>query len=551
MLNQEKIVYHNGTIITMDKAKPTVEALATLGGTIVAAGTLEEVLLVVGNDAHMESLDNATMLPGFIDGHSHFCTGGLNRLYAANCAVPTMKALQDSLRKKLQEERPSEWLIGHSFDEKQMDEGEQYYPTKEILDEVSKDVPIFFRHITGHSAMVNSKALEIAGITKDTKNPAGGIIGHDEQGEPNGILEGIPAQSLVRAFIPHYTAEELTAALREDSKHYASLGITTAQGGPPFSPQDAELGYKTTQIIIDGSKDGTMPIRAVLFVRAKDMSSLAPYANPVAGTDLAGNGRVTLGAAKLWADGDPRGHTGHFLEPYVFVDPEKGADYLGEYLWTVEELTEKILPMHLAGWQVAIHANGTGGIETVTQAFENIQRISPRPDARHLVIHCQYPKYSQLQRLKAAGAYPCFFMSPLYYWGEIHEFYVGEDRVKRFCPCLDADELDLAYNLHTDSPITPVDPLIQVCTAVTRTSKKGKLYGREQGVTALSALKAVTIHAAFLNFEEKIKGSLTAGKYADMVILEQNPLTVSPETIKDIKVLRTIVDGKTVYSAEK
>ncbi len=547
MSTQEIVIYHDGSIITMDKAKPEAEAVATVGGRIAAVGTLDEVRSAVGKDARIVSLQGATMLPGFIDGHSHFCSGGMNRLFAANCAVNNIEELKASLRKKLSEERPSEWVMGYNFDEKQM--AEQRYVTKETLDEVTKDYPIFFRHVTGHTGMANSKALEIAGITKDTPNPAGGIIGRDANGEPNGILEGIPAQAMVRQHIPHYSLEEMKASLANDSAHYAARGITTAQGGPPFAPMDAELGSKVVDIVVDCAKDGTLGIRAVVFVRANDMSKLEPYKNPTAGTDLSGNGRVTLGAAKLWSDGDPRGHTGYFLEPYPFVDPEKGAEYCGEFLWTSEELAEKILPMHKAGWQIAIHANGDGGIETVILAFERVQQLAPRPHVRHLIIHCQYPSYSQLQRMKAVGAYPCFFMSPLYYWGEIHESYVGEARVNRFCPCHDADELDLPYNLHTDAPITPVDPLIQVCTAVTRTSKKGKLYGREQGVSALSALRAVTIHAAFHNFEEHIKGSLTPGKYADMVILAENPLKVEPSRIKDIKVLQTIVDGKTVFSA--
>lgn len=352
----------------------------------------------------------------------------------------------------------------------------------------------------------------------------------------------------MRKHIPGFTLDEMRAALADDSAHYASCGITTAQGGPAFSPMDAELGHKVTELVLDCAHDGTLTIRTVLFIRANDMSRLAPYPNHVPGTDLSGNGRVTMGAAKLWADGDPRGHTGYFLEPYPFVDPAKGADYRGEFLYTVDELVEKILPIHKAGWQIAIHANGDGGIEIVTQAYERLQQLHPRPNARHLVIHCQYPSYSQLQRLKAAGAYPCFFISPLYHWGEIHAGYVGADRVARFCPCHDADELGLPYNLHTDAPITPVDPLIQVCTAVTRTSRKGTVYGPDQAVTVMSALKAVTIHAAFLNFEEHVKGSLTPGKYADMVLLAENPLTVAPEHIKDIAVLRTYVGGDVVYS---
>lgn len=190
MANHKITIYHDGTILTMDADSPQVEALAVMDGRIVATGSLKDVKQAVGDGADLVSLEGGTLLPGFIDGHSHFCSGGMNRLYAADCAVENMEALKESLRRKLHDDRPSQWVVGHSFDEKGMEE--QCYPTREILDEVSTDVPIFFRHVTGHTGIANSKALEIAGITRDTPDPAGGIIGRDAQGEPNGILEGIP-----------------------------------------------------------------------------------------------------------------------------------------------------------------------------------------------------------------------------------------------------------------------------------------------------------------------------------------------------------------------
>lgn len=252
-------ILYEGTILTMDSSCPTVEALAFADGRILATGSLADVTRAAGAaEKKFVSLEGKTLLPGFIDGHSHFCSGGMNRLFAADCCVRNMDELKASLTRKLNEKRPSEWLIGHSFDEKGMEE--QCYPTKALLDEVSKDVPIFFRHVTGHTGIANSKALEIAGITRDTPDPAGGIIGHDETGEPNGILEGIPAQTLVRSHIPGYTLDEMRLALAEDCARYASCGITTAQGGPAFSPMDAELGHKVTELVLDCARDGTLTI---------------------------------------------------------------------------------------------------------------------------------------------------------------------------------------------------------------------------------------------------------------------------------------------------
>lgn len=546
MQRETATIYHGGPILTLDSHYPAPEAVSVVKGRISAVGSLADVCLAAGSAPRMRNIEGATLMPGFIDGHSHFPSGGMNRLYAADLGVDSRQAFMNALHKKMGEKRPSEWLVGHSFDEWRMD---GYTPDRKDLDEISRDIPIFYRHVSGHTGVANSCALKLAGITRDTPSPTGGSLGRDASGELNGILEGIPAQSLVRRLIPHFTEDEMLAALADESRAYASQGITTAQGGPAFSPMDAELGTKVTDIMLRGAAEGIMPIRVVLFIRANDMSKLEPYTHHVSGSDLSGNGRVTLGAAKLWADGDPRAHTGHFTTPYTLNDPVKGAEYRGEFLYTVEEMVDKILPMHRAGWQIAIHANGDAGIETVVSAYETLQRLAPRPDARHLVIHAQYSTRAQLARMRRSSIYPCFFISPLYYWAHIHEHFAGTERVQNFCPCMDAEALGLAYNLHTDSPITPITPFVQVGVAVTRRSAAGQVYGARQAVDTLTALRAVTLSAAYLNFEEHLKGSLTPGKYADMILVDQNPLTTDAAELKNIRVQETIVNGDAVYQA--
>lgn len=554
---EKSVIYANGNIITMDPAYPRPEAVGVCGSRIAAVGSLEDVRLALrcGSaasdgggggrpEAEFADLQGRTLLPGFIDGHSHFPSGGMNRLFGVDLGVPTLRELKERLAAKARDTRPGGWIIGHSFDEQGMDE--KRFPTRRDLDEACADIPIFMRHITGHTGMANSAALRLAGIQRDTPNPTGGIIGRDADGEPDGVLEGIPAQSLVRKRLPAFTPEEMREALLAESRVYAACGVTTAQGGPAFSPMDAELGHKVTELIVACAQDGSLPIRTVLFVRANAWERLAPYPTPVPGTDLSGNGMVTLGAAKLWADGDPRARTGHFSRPYLGGEP-----YYGEFLYTEEELAEIMLPMHRAGWQLAVHANGDAGIETVLGAYERLQKCCPRPAARHLIIHAQYAHSSQLTRMRRIGAYPCFFISPLWHWDVIHALHVGDERVENFCPCADAEQAGLAFNLHSDAPITPVAPLIQVGVAVTRTSKRGITRGRHQAISVHRALRAVTLDAAFLNFEAHCKGSLTPGKYADFTILEENPLSVAPERIHAINVRQTIVGGKTVFDSLK
>ena len=536
-------IFTNGTILTMDAHVPFAEAMGVRDGTIVCAGALPDVQAVLGK-AKLRDLAGATLLPGFIDGHSHFPAGGMNRLFGVDAAVQDLEELKDRLAARARTCRPGDWVIGYGFDEQFVNNKRQ--PTVRELNEACPDVPLFMRHVTGHTGYANSTALRLAGITRDTPNPPGGLIGHDPSGEPDGVLEGIPAQTLVRRLVPPRTTADMKEALLAESRVYAAAGITTAQGGPAFSPMDAEMGYAVTDFFLQCAREGSLPLRTVLFVRANSLEKLAPYPVTRAGSDLSGCGMVTLGAAKLWADGDPRAHTGYFSQPYAHVR-EGETDFRGEYLYTPEELAELILPMHRRGWQIAVHANGDAGIETVLLAYEKVQRIMPRPDARHLIIHAQYATRNQLARMVRAGVYPCFFTAPLYFWDEIHAREVGEERVNDFCPLADAEQLGLRFNLHTDSPILPVDPLLQVQIAVTRTSRSGATRGRHQAVSVHAALRAVTIDAAFLNGEEHVKGSLAPGKYADFVILERNPLAVPADEIKDIPVVATIVGGREVY----
>ncbi|MDL2271837.1 amidohydrolase [Desulfovibrio sp. OttesenSCG-928-I05] len=538
------ILYTHGPIVTMDPALGTVEAVGVRDGKIIAAGRRDVVRDVLGKGAVVEDLRGQTMVPGFIDGHSHFPSGGMNRLFGADMSVRNVPEALERLAATMRDTRPSEWIVGHSYDEQ--DTEEKRFLTRHDLDSVTTELPIFMRHITGHTGMTNSRALELADIGPHTPDPSGGIIERDEQGVPTGVLHGIPAQSLVRKLIPGYTWDELRQALESESGVYAGMGITTAQGGPAFSPMDAELGYKVTEFLVEQARQDALPIRMVLFVRANALENLAPYASPVPGTDLSGNGMVTLGAAKLWADGDPRTRTGFFSRPYP-PEPGENAPYYGEYLYSVEALTEKILPMHEAGWQVAIHANGDAAVETVLSAFENVRRICPRP-TRHLVIHAQYATRAQLARMAGIGVYPCFFITPLWRWDALHARYTGDDMVARFAPCGDAEQLGLPFNLHSDAPITNPSPLGMVSLATTRTSHSGTVRGRDQAISVYSALRAVTANAAFLNYEEHCKGSITPGKYADFTILEKNPLTVDPCEIRSIAVTRTIVGGRTVFT---
>lgn len=534
-------IFTNGRIITMEPAMPTAEAIGIRAGRIAALGGLADLRRLLPR-AQTIDLRGCALLPGFIDGHSHFPSGGMNRLFAADCGVAAMPELLERLRARAAGECLGQWVVGYGFDNCRMG-GE---PRREDLDAAVPHRPVFMRHVSGHRGYANSAALELAGIGRDTPNPAGGIIQRNPDGSPNGILDGIPAQTLVRRLIPPLTEQQMAEALIAESRVYAKAGITTAQGGPAYSPMDAEIGARVVDLFVNMAQKGELPLRVVLFMRGTRPDIYQNLGLSQAGSDLSGNGMVTLGAVKFFADGDPRCGTGFFSSPY----PGNERNY-GESLYTARELADLILPLHRAGWQIAVHANGDAGVENVLLAYECCQRAWPRPHCRHLAIHAEYATTAQLARMKMLGVHPAFFLAPLYWWDDIHAREVGEDRVEDFCRIGDASRMGLRFNLHTDSPILPVDPLVEVCMAATRMSCHGRVWGRRQAIGVWEALRAVTIDAAYLNFEEHVKGSLAPGKYADFTILDKSPLDAPPDEIKNIKVLSTLVGGREVYAGQE
>jgi hypothetical protein len=262
------------------------------------------------------------------------------------------------------------------------------------------------------------------------------------------------------------------------------------------------------------------------------------------GTDT---NRVRVGAIKLGQDGSLQGYTGYLTEPYHLQPAGKEA-YRGYALRTRGELVTMVKKFHSGGWQVAIHGNGDAAIDDILHAFAEAQRASPRADARHRIEHCQTPREDQLDRMAELGIAPSFFVGHVYYWGDRHrDIFLGPERAARISPLHSAARRGLRFTVHNDTPVTPVDPLLLVWTAVNRVTREGKVLGAEQRIAVLDALRSVTSDAAWQNFEERTKGSIEPGKLADFVILAVNPLTADPMTLRDIAVVETIVAGRSVY----
>jgi predicted amidohydrolase YtcJ len=539
------LVFINGPVITMDKTQRVAEAVAVSGDKIARIGTQSEILEMADPETEVFDLRGKPLLPGFIDGHSHFPMAAHFELCMVNLNCPplgSVKKINDIvllLRKKLPEIKPGEWLQGFNYNDLAL--SERRHPTRADLDKASPDLPIFIKHVSGHLGVTNTKGLSLAGIRRDSPDPQGGRIRKEESGEPDGVLEGISAQAIVERLIPAATAEHYMAAIEKDSLNYAAAGITTAQNGG--LPSIDELFLKALD-------KGLLKIRLVIWPPAWKAEYLKRYATTKSGTDLTSNHMIALGAAKLFADGSPQGYTAYFREPYYKIPNGKPARYRGFPVYQREELIQRVVELRKTGWQIAIHGNGDQAIDEILAAYGEAQRAHPRPDSRDIIVHSQFARQDQLIKMAELGVIPSFFVTHTYFWGDIHrEEVAGPDRAKFISPTKAASDLGIRFSLHNDTPVTPINPLMDVYSAVNRITLSGQSLGPDQRIPVMRALRGVTIDAAYQHFQENTQGSIEAGKLADLVILDQDPFKVLPEKIKDLRVLRTYVGGREVYNA--
>ncbi|MCE5242228.1 MAG: amidohydrolase [Syntrophobacteraceae bacterium] len=541
-------IYYRGKILTMNPANPTAtaEAVAVKGGRIVAVGDERSVLALAGEGTEKIDLEGRTLLPGFIDSHGHFPWNGNDELYGVKLYSPPIGTIRNidellaALKAKARTLAPGEWILGRGYDDSLLED--RRHPTRHDLDQVSTTSPVFLVHISAHVGVANSVALKMAGLTRDTADLDGGFFRKDSHGELNGILEGPPAYTTVQNIIPARTETQDLAGIRKACEIYAAAGVTTAQNGWAFYP---ELG-----LLKKACASGDLFLRVVVWPFASSLEEMTRYPTTKSGTDLTDNHMVTLGAAKLWADGSIYVYTAWLSQPY-HTPPEGKPHYRGYSRFKEKaQLIHMIKELHSRGWQTAIHTIGDQATQDALEGWAAAQEAMPRADARHICNHAHLAREDQLERMKELGITPSFFVTHTYFWGDRHrDIFVGPDRAKRLCACRTALDRGLRITFHNDTPVTPISPLMSVWSAVNRLTSSGKELGPELRIMVPEALRAVTIDAAWQNFEEGIKGSIEVGKLADFAVLEENPLEVDPLKIKDIRVVRTIVGGRTVFEA--
>jgi predicted amidohydrolase YtcJ len=541
------LIIKNANIVTLDESNTVAKSLIVSNGNIVNICSKPEPDTegyIISQDTKELDLNGATLLPGFIDTHSHLLMYG-EVLNFVDCRSPLNTNIDDILQKiheKVGKTAPGEWVMGWGYDDTLLEE--KKHPKRSDLDKVAPNNPVYIRHISGHFASVNSIALEIAGITEATLDPLGGFFGRDEAGMLDGVIHEIPALEKINPFLPLPSEKENVENIAKGAEVYLAQGITTCTD----AGVGLDKGLSELSAHIAAANSGRNPLKMRLMILNHLLGENGPFANYTADQlqeELLekSNNLIQLDSAKLFQDGSIQGFTAALREPYYSNSSE-----FGKLLNEQEAFNKEIMDLHNRGFRIAIHGNGDRAIESNIKALGEAINNSPRENHRHRIEHVQTASYGDLQKMKQLGIAASFFINHVYYWGDRHrDIFLGEKRALRINPLAEAVELGLLFTLHSDCPITPISPLFSVWAAVKRVTRKGSVLGEDQKIDVLTALKSMTIYGAELNFEDKEKGTIEVGKKADFVVLAKDPLTCPPEEIKDIPIISTIIDGKVVW----
>ncbi len=573
------LIYHRGEIVTMDDAHPAAEAVAVRLGRILAVGNSAEILKFQGNSTTVIDLDGKTLLPGFIDPHSHLAqyqqTWGIPAL--APPPVGDVRTIADIIakmrayivKKKIP---PGELVLGNGYDDSLL--AELRHPTRSDLDQISQEHPVLLVHASGHFLTGNSLALAAVKYDRETKDPLGGVIRREANGDPNGVCEELAGLPFFQLLKPNPLQKQLENLI-EIQELYARHGVTTAQDGISMGPEiqllreAANRGELFLDIVsyprwdlfndvLSGQRkldieyhspligccqmnaSGTRPVMTNPIISDKSKLQVGIYQN-----------HLKFAGIKITADGSPQGKTAFLTKPYVNPPPGQSKDYRGYATVTQDELDRWFDVAYLREVQLIVHCNGDAAADMMIAAARKAIRKHGKKDLRPVMIHAQMIRHDQVDAMDELGIIPSFFTGHTFFWGDWHlKETVGPERAFGMSPAAYAVKKGMRFTNHTDAPIIPPDPLIALWTAVNRVSRSGVVVGPNERISALDGLKAMTIHAAYQYFEESTKGSIEPGKLADFVILDKNPLTVPPMTIKDIKVTETIKQGVKIYSSQ-
>ena len=523
------LLFQNAIIHTIDENYPTPEAvLVGNDGKISAVGKLSELQAQAGSKTTIIDLAGKTLIPGFNDAHVHVQWLGLmltSMVDATISKAPDIAAIIKLYRQKAQERPVGTWITGGGYNENFLPE--KRHLTRYDLDQASIEHPIALTHTSGHTGVVNSKALEIAGVTRDTPDPQGGHIVRDESGEPVGILEET-AMQLVYQHIPEVTEEEQAEAIKAAMRHQLSLGITSATD-PMVNPFHIKV-YQDLDV------KGALSVRINLMAERRSGDEIFPLPEKYHSDWL------RLDTVKFFADGGLTSAGAAISRPY------KGMTSKGLLVYETEQMADLMWEAHEAGFRIGTHANGDLALEQVIGVYEAISQRKPEPKLHHRIEHLALPEPEHLERCAKLGVMAATQTVFLPAMGATYRRYLPDYFVSRAYGVRDMLDAGITVALSTDAPVVPDDnPFIGLKAAVDRFDHEGNPFAANQAITMPEALYAYTMGGAILSGDEDNRGSITPGKWADLVVLSEDPITSSVEDLLEISVEQTYVSGKLMY----
>ena len=548
-------IYFGGTIITMDDERPEVEAIAVAGGRIIATGQKEYVMRTRADDTVLVDLAGKTLMPSFIDSHGHFMNAPQIVSWANVSGPPvgTITKIADFVP-VLQEHvkklgiKKGEWIIGYGYDRSNLAEGRELLATE--LDPAFPDNPVMLIHSSNHGAVFNSAGFAAVGMDENTPTPPGGVINRVEgSNKPAGFI-------METAFLPIFGAmpqpseREMLDTLYEAQQIYASAGVTTAQEGAThakdlrFLRKGAEEGLLYLDVV---SLPFILEIPALAREYAPDFSG-KPMELPDEAPEAFGTykNHLKLQGIKFTMDGSPQGKTAFWTEPLLTPGPGGEENWRGGPLLPPEQIFAALDEVYGKGIQVFCHANGDAAIDMIIEGAQ-LAGVKAADDRRTVIIHSQVMRPDQIQPYVDLGFSPSFFTMHTFFWGGEHVANLGEKRASFISPMKSAIDAGMVCSNHTDFSVCPMDPMRVLWSSITRQMRDGTVLGPAERIDRWNGLKALTINAAWQLFEEDQKGTLEAGKLADLVILDANPLLVETDDILNIKVVETFKEGKSIY----
>ena len=528
------LVVLNGRVRTMEPGAAIVEAFAVRAGRFVAIGSSADMRALVSRDTTVIDAAQQTVTPGFIDAHCH--PGEVEELYDINADVRTIGEIQSAIRERAARTPPGQWIRAFKFDDTKVRDARPL--TRQDLDAATIDHPVRVDHRGGHTTWFNSKAFELAGVTRATPDPRDGRYYRDA----NGDLQGEVAENardvfqtvgIYEQFTPAQQRERARDAMIAMSRRLTAVGLTTVH--------DAEATADKLRAYQDARAAGGLLHRA--YAMPTGMLANGPYqklrdAGIYTGV---GDDYFRIGAVKFVADGSASERTMRMSTPFI----DKPGDY-GILTMDQKQIHEAVEDAHRNGWQVGIHANGDVTIDMVLNAYERVQKLWPAPDRRHRIEHCSLVTPELVRRIKASGSIPTPFWTYAYYHGEKWRAY-GEEKMRSMFAHRWFIDAGIPVPGASDYSPGPFEPMMALQSMVTRRDYAGRVWGAEQRVTIDEAVRIGTFNGGYASHEERTKGSIAVGKLADFVILERDPYLVPADELKDIRVLRTVVGGNTVH----